>query len=332
MGRRIVTVFGGSGFLGRHIVQRLAADGAIVRVAVRDVEAAAYLKPLGDPGQIVPVYTDITDPALIAAVVKGADAAINLVGILFEKRRRTFQRLHVEGAANVAAAAREAGVERLIHLSAIGADPTSRSVYARTKAEGENAVKQAFPGATILRPSVVFGPEDDFFNRFAALARLMPVLPVFGCPMPPKIDLARGLDLYGDGGTKFQPVYVGDVAQAVVNALADTGTRNKLFELGGPNVYSFKDMMELVLEHTARRRVLLPIPFWLADFYAMFLERLPVPPLTRDQVTLLQWDNVVWERALDLADLGIEATSVKTVLPTYLHRYRPQKFQAMRAA
>ncbi len=326
MNPRIVTVFGGSGFLGRHLVKRLAAEGAIVRVAVRDPEGANYLKPLGDVGQIVPWPADVTDRALVAAAVARADAAVNLVGILFEKGRRTFQRVHVEGAANVAAAAKEAGARRLVQVSAQGADASSPTVYGRTKAAGEVAALDAFPDATIVRPSVVFGSEDKFFNLFAGMARLSPVLPVFGCPTIPKVSLfgEDGLvevDLYGNGGTKFQPVYAGDVADAIMRALSADDSKGRTFELGGPRVYSFKEIMELMLATIGRRRLLVPWPFAIAKLQAWFLELVPVPLLTRDQLKLLQRNNVVSAGALTLADLGIEAATAEAILPTYLHVY-----------
>ncbi|MFQ5765282.1 MAG: complex I NDUFA9 subunit family protein [Rhodospirillales bacterium] len=330
MDRRVVTVFGGSGFLGRHLVKRLAAEGAEVRVPVRDAEGAQFLKVLGDVGQVVTWPADITDAAQVAKALDGADAAVNLVGILYERGRATFQRIHVDGAANVARAAAAAGVRRLVHVSAVGADPDSPAEYARTKAAGEAAVKEAFPGATIVRPSIVFGPEDDFFNRFAGLARLTPVLPVFGCPTWPTIELFPeggivDVDLYGDGGTKFQPVYVGDVADAIMAILADDATAGGTYELGGPSVYSFKEIMDLMLAETGRERFLAPLPFAVAKVQAFFLEMWPVPPLTRDQVKLLERDNVVSGELPGLKDLGIEPTAAEGVLPSYLHRFRPPR-------
>lgn len=335
MARRIVTVFGGSGFLGRHVVQRLAADGAIVRVAVRDTEAAIFLKPLGEPGQIVPIAADVTDPQSVALVVKGADAVVNLVGILYERGRRTFQRIHAEGAANVAKAAAAAGVKSLVHMSALGANSNWSSAYAKTKAEGEKAVLAAFPEATILRPSVVFGPEDNFFNLFAGLAVVSPVLPVIGCPFPPKVKFLDGdslvsVDLYGSGGPRFQPVYVGDVAEAARVALSSPAARGKTYELGGPQAYSFKAVMELLLAAIGRRRFLMPVPFWLANIQAIFLSLLPKPLLTKDQVTLLRTDNVLSGKAPGLADLGIRPTAAESVLPSYLGRFRPQVKQVER--
>jgi NADH dehydrogenase len=335
MQRRVVTVFGGSGFLGRHLVKRLAAQDAIVRVAVRDPEGALFLKPLGDVGQIVPWAADVTDTESVALAVDGADSVVNLVGILFEKGKRTFARVHAEGAANVAAAATAAGVKRLVQVSAIGADPESPSAYARTKAAGEAAVRKAFPDATVVRPSVVFGPEDGFFNMFAGIARISPMLPVFGCPLWPRITFGGEgfpikVDLYGDGGTKFQPVYVGDVADALVAILNDPKTKERTYELGGPRVYSFKAIMELLLKEIGRRRLIVPIPFAIGMIQGFFLQMLPRPPLTCDQVTLLKRDNVVAPGALTFKDLGISPTTAEMILPTYLKRFRrPAKAATM---
>lgn len=305
---RLATVFGGSGFVGRYIVERLAAAGWIVRVAVRDPESALFLKPLGDPGQIVPIRADVADAESVVSAVAGANAVINLVGILYQRGRRTFRRIHVEGAANVASAAKAAGAERVVQMSAIGADPASEAEYGRTKAEGEQAAFAAFPGTTILRPSVVFGPEDDFLNRFAALARILPALPVFP--------------------TRFQPVYVGDVADAVMRVLADSSTAGKTYQLGGPRIYSFRELMQVVMTETGRNRFLLPLPLGLAEIEAFFLEFLPVPPLTRDQVKLLRTDNVVEPAALTLSDLGIQPTLLELIAPNYLRRYRPSALQS----
>lgn len=324
----VVTVFGGSGFLGRHLVKRLAAAGAMVRVAVRNPEDAHYLKTMGEAGQIVPVATNICDKASTAAAAERADWVINLVGILSEWGKRTFRRIHVEGAANIAEAASMAGAQRLVHVSAIGADPQSPSAYGRTKAQGEEAVKAAFTAATIVRPSIVFGPEDNFFNFFAGLASFSYLLPVVGCPFPPRFTLFSGgslvdIDLYGGGGTKFQPVYAGDVAEAVMAILADPKTRGETFELGGPRVYSFKEIMELMLAETGRQRLLLPVPFRLLRLQAWFLEKWPKPLLTRDEVKLLEKDNVVGEKVLTFSDLGIEPTTAEAIVPTYLGRFRP---------
>lgn len=338
MARRVVTVFGGSGFLGRHVVRRLAAGGAVVRVAGRDSEAAQYLKPIGEVGQIVAVPTDIANPTDVAKAVEGAYAVINLVGILYEWGRQTFDRVHREGAETIAKAAKAAGVARLVHVSALGCAADSPAAYARSKAAGEAAVRAAFPEATILRPSVVFGPEDSFFNRFAGIMRFTPMMPVFGCPVIPKIKLFPAadelfdIDLYGKGGTRMQPVFVGDVAEAAARSIQDPVAVGKTFELGGPRVYSFKELMELLLKVTERSRFLAPIPFGLARFYAWFIEKLPNPLMTRDQLRMLEKDNVVTPGAFGLAELGITPTPAETVLPTYLRRFRLPKRQRARLA
>ncbi len=306
MAQRVVTVFGGSGFIGRHLVGRLAKQDWIVRVAVRRPSRAGFLKPMGEVGQIAPLRAPVRDPIAVEAALEGADAAINLVGILYERGKQTFAGVHARGAQTVADAAAAAGVERLVQVSAIGADLHAAADYARSKGAGEAAVKAAFPSATILRPSIVFGPEDDFFNRFAAMARLSPALP-----------------LIGGGSTRFEPVYVGDVAQAIAKCVADPACAGKTYELGGPRIYTFKELLQLLLSEIRRRRLLVPLPFALAEVQARFLELLPVPPLTRDQLRMLRSDNVVSEGALTLADLGIAPTAAEVILPTYLDRYRP---------
>lgn len=301
----LVTVFGGSGFIGRSVVQRLAETGVRVRVAVRRPNQALFLRPLGEVGQIQTVQANLRHRGSVEAAVKGADAVINLVGILYESGRQKFDAIHVEGAATVAEAAARAGVSALVHLSALGADLQSPSHYARSKAQGEERVRAAFPQAVILRPSVVFGPDDDFINRFASLARVLPCLP-----------------LIGGGHTKFQPVYVGDVADAVLRALDQADAPGQLFELGGPRVYTFREILEFILEETGRRRLLIPVPFGLARLQAMVLQLLPRPVLTVDQVRLLERDNVVSSGAATIGDLGITATSLDAIAPTYLARYR----------
>ena len=316
MRRRRVTVFGGSGFIGRHLVNRLAARGDIVTVAVRDPEAAIFLKPMGDVGQIVIVAADIANPASVAAAVRGADAVVNLVGILWQWGRSSFSRIHAEGAGNVARAASAAGATHLVHISAIGADAGGEAEYARSKAVGEAAVREAFPKATILRPSVVFGPEDNFFNQFAELARHLPALPVFGSA----------------DGPRFQPVYVGDVADAIVVALGCAAAEGRAYELGGPRVYSFRQLMQLVLSEIGRQRPLLPIPLWLAGLAGWFLQILPQPLLTRDQMLLLKRDNVIASGAATLTDLGIIPTAAESVLPAYLRRFRRPQLRMPHAA
>jgi NADH dehydrogenase len=306
MAARSITILGGSGFIGRYLVHRLARRGWIIRIAVRHPERALFLKPMGAVGQITPIAASLRHEASIAAAIAGSDSVVNLVGILYERGTQRFAEIHAEGAARVARAARAAGAKVLVQMSALGADPGSPSVYARSKAAGEQAVRSVFPAAAIARPSVVFGPEDDFLNRFATLARYLPVLP-----------------LIGGGRTKFQPVYVGDVADALLRLVEDPATAGRTFELGGPRQYSLRAIMELILRETGRRRLLIPLPLALASLQAVFLEWLPVPPLTRDQVRLLTRDNIVSPGALTLANLGIHPTAMEAVVPTYLARHRP---------
>ena len=301
----VTTVFGGSGFIGRYVVKRLAAAGHIVRVAVRDPEGALFLKPMGAVGQVVPFYAPVTAEADVATAVAGADNVINLVGILFERRAGQFEAVHAEGAGRVARLAAAAGAKRLVHLSAIGADPASPSAYGRTKAGGEAAVRAAFPEATILRPSIVFGAEDSFLNRFGAMAAIAPVMPVIS------------------GATKFQPVYVGDVADAIVAALTREDACGRTYELGGPRVWSFEELLRFVMSQAHRERRMITVPPGLARIQARLMEFLPTPPLTRDQLLMLSRDNVVAEGAATLADLGIAPQPVEAIAPSYLARFRP---------
>lgn len=297
-----VTVFGGAGFVGRYIVKRLAAAGAGVRVACRDPERAKFLKPAGGVGQVVPVQANLRYPESVRAAVEGVDAVVNCVGVLVSRGPQSFAAIHAAGAGAVASASAEAGVDKLVHISAIGADAESTAAYARSKAAGEAAVREAFPDATVLRPSIVIGPEDDFFNRFAFLARLAPALP-----------------LVGGGFTRFQPAYVGDVADAAIAALDRPGG---LFELGGPKVYSFRQLMELLLAEIGRKRLLVPVPFRIMQAKAAFIQFVPGAPITPDQVELLKYDNVVSEGAAGFAELGIEPKDIETVIPAYLDRFR----------
>jgi uncharacterized protein YbjT (DUF2867 family) len=309
--RALVTIYGGSGFLGRHVVRAIARTGARMRIAVRRPELAGHLQPLGGVGQIVPVQANVRFPDSLLAAAEDADAVVNLVGILFASGKQTFKTVQDEGARHVAEAAKAAGARTLVHVSAIGADANSPSVYARSKAAGEVAVKETYPGAVIFRPSVVFGPEDEFFNRFAALARISPVLP-----------------LIGGGHTKFQPVFVGDVAEAVAAALEGRASQSLPYELGGPQIMTMREVMERVLAYSMRSRPLVPVPFWLAKLKGAFLQWLPKPPLTVDQVRLLQTDNVVSEAAIKagrtLEGLGIDPVAVATVVPDYLEQFRPR--------
>jgi NADH dehydrogenase len=302
--RRLAVVFGGSGFIGRYVVQRLAARGYVVRVAVRDPEAAMGLRPMGGVGQIVPLYAPLGQEAAVARATEGADVVVNLTGILAEAKKGDFIRVHAEGAARIARLAASSVARHLVHVSAIGADVKSESLYARSKGEGEAAVRAVFPNAVILRPSIVFGAEDAFFNRFAAMAAISPVIPVVS------------------GATKFQPVYVADVADAVLAGVERPEAAGKLFELGGPDVRSFAELIAYMLKLIGKRREILDLPLPLARLQAAVLERLPGKLLTRDQIKLLQCDNVVAEGALDLASLGVTATPMDMVVPGYLARFR----------
>jgi uncharacterized protein YbjT (DUF2867 family) len=298
-------VLGGSGFVGRYIVGRLAQRGAVIAVGCRHAEEARFLQPMGDVGQIATLNVGLGDAELLPAFLAGNEALINCVGILRERGSQTFELVHHTGPARLARLAREAGIGRLIHISAIGADSRSSSSYARTKAAGERAVSDAFPTATILRPSLVVGPEDQFFNRFAALAMNSPVLP-----------------LIGGGQTRFQPVYVGDVADAVVACLDDPATAGRTYDLGGPKSYAFRELIELLLGEIRRKRRFINLPFGLAGILARVTALLPNPPLTADQVELLKSDNIVNPSALGFADLGIVPTAVEAVLPAYIDRFR----------
>jgi len=304
----LITVFGGSGFLGRHVVRALAREGYRIRNAVRRPDLAGHLQPMGRVGQIHSVQANLRYPASVESAVRDADVVINLVGILFERGKQRFEAVQAEGAGHVGRAAASVGA-RMVHVSALGADADSSALYARTKAAGEAAVLDAAPAATIFRPSILFGPEDDFFNRFGAMARMSPALP-----------------LVGDGHTKFQPVFVGDVAQAITKAVGGWAKGGTTYELGGPKVRSFKELMEYVLAVTERRRLLVPLPFGVARLQAFFLQFLPTPLLTPDQVELLRSDNIVSEVAVSegrtLRALGIEPAAMEAIVPGYLWRFR----------
>lgn len=308
---RIVTVFGGSGFIGRHVVRALAESGWRVRNAVRRPDLANHLQPLGAVGQIQSIQANLRNEASIARAIEGSDAVVNLVGILNESGRQTFDAVNAQGARRVAEAAKAAGITAFVHMSALGADPASPSAYARSKAAGEAAVLETIPGAIILRPSVVFGPEDDFLNKFAALARISPVLP-----------------LIGGGNTRMQPVFAGDVGEAVAAALPleTPKLRAGVYELGGPEVLTMREIMEYVLKVTCRRRALVSLPFGIARMQASLLQILPKPLLTVDQVKLLERDNVVSDDARaakrTLENIGIRPTTLEAVVPQYLYRFR----------
>ncbi len=312
MAQGLVTLFGGSGFIGRYATRALVKAGYRVRVAVRRPHLAGDLRLAGAPGWVDLVQANVRHAPSVTAAVEGADAVVNLVGILFESGRQTFERAQLEGARTLAEAASAEGVSRLVQISAIGADAESKAAYARTKAKGEAAVRSAFPGAVILRPSIVFGPEDAFFNRFADLARRAPFLPAIG-----------------GGRTRFQPVFVGDVADAIVAAITREDTAGRTFELGGPRTYSFSDLYDIIFRETDRKRLKLAIPFFAAKAmgygFGLAGRYLPIdPPITAGQVEMLKRDNVVADGALTLEDLGVsELESVEVIVPTYLYRFRP---------
>lgn len=313
MTTRTVTIFGGSGFLGRHIVRRLAKDGWRIRVAVRRPHMAQFLRPMGAVGQVQLFGCNIRDEASVDRALDGAEAAVNLVGLLFNGwGGQNFESIHAEAPAALAAAAAKHGATQFVQMSSLGVKEGSPARYADTKARGEAGVREAFPQATILRPSVVFGPEDQFFNRFANMARYSFALP-----------------LIGGGATKFQPVFVGDVAEAVARVLSGAKDDGNIYELGGPSIYTFKEILQLIVTITGRKRLLLPVPFFAAKLGAYPASLLPNPPLTPDQVELLKTDNVVSEGALTFADLGIVPTGPEAVVPSYLWRFRRQgQFEA----
>ena len=312
MAAKLAVVFGGSGFVGRNIVRELAQRGWRVRVAVRRPHHAQFLKPMGAVGQIQLSQANLRRPASVAKALEGADAVVNCVGILFQTGAQKFNTVQSAGAGHLAVLAKEAGITEFVHVSAIGADEKSDSDYARTKAEAEAAVMTAIPTARILRPSIVFGPEDAFFNRFAQMATVSPALP-----------------LIGGGKTRFQPVYVDNVSDAVCAALESPATAGKTFELGGPGIYSFRELLELMLAEIGRRRILVPLPFSLAPIVGFMGEAagmLPFvdPMITRDQIKLLKTDNVVDTSGNvgTMSDLGVTPTSVEAVLPGYMVRFR----------
>ncbi|GBQ26611.1 NADH-ubiquinone oxidoreductase 39 kDa subunit [Gluconacetobacter sacchari DSM 12717] len=302
--RKVAAVIGGSGFLGRHVVRRLAEDGYVVRVAARRTDRAASLRPLGDVGQIVPLGASILDPDSLVPVVEGARVVVNLVGILAERGRATFQAVHVEGAEHVARLAASAGVAQLLHVSAIGAAPDSPSAYGRSKAAGEEAVLRAMPEATIVRPSILFGADDRFTNLFATLARFSPVVPVYG---------AR---------TRVQPVHVADVAEGIRRLLPGGVHAGAIFEFGGPAVRTMEEIARLVVAAVGRRRLVVAVPAALAWWQAMWLERLPGKMLTRDQLAMLSRDNVATDGAPGLEQLAIRPAPMELIVPSYLGGYK----------
>lgn len=319
---KLVTIYGGSGFVGRYVARRMAQEGWRVRVAVRRPNEALFVRPYGVVGQVEPVFCNIRDDASVRAAMKGADAVVNCVGILGEVGANRFDAVQHEGAGRIARIAAEEGAEHLVHISAIGADAASDSLYAQSKARGEAAVLEHFRRAVILRPSIIFGPEDQFFNRFAAMTRLGPVLPLAAAE------------------TRFQPVYVDDVAKAaVMGALGEA--KPGTYELGGPDVATFRELMAMMLKVIHRRRLILNLPFWLARVMATLLDAaqgitlglFTNRVLTRDQLKNLRRDNVVAKGAKGFATLGIEPTALEAVLPDYLWRFRPSgQYDAIKAS
>ncbi len=321
---RLAVVFGGSGFIGRNVVRELAKRGWRVRAAVRRPHHAQFLRPMGAVGQVQLFQANIRHRPSIERAIAGADAVINLVGILHQEGAQSFSRVQAHGAAAIAAAAAKEGVQSFVHVSAIGADEESDSLYARTKGEAERAVREAVPSATILRPSVVFGPEDQFFNKFATLMSMAPPF----APLPL---------LIGGGATKFQPVYVDDVADAVCAAIERPEAQGATYELGGPRIYTFRELLEFTLAEAHLNRILAPVPFAIAPLMGFFgecLGALPFlsPPITRDQIKLLKTDNVVSEGALTIGDLGVAPKTVESIVPAYLVRFRKYGQFAERAA
>lgn len=304
---KIITIYGGTGFVGRSVVRRLAKLGCRIRVATRSESEVNRLKVCGDVGQITPVCVDLLYPETLEAALENSDFVLNFIGSLYEKGKMTFDLLHHQTPKTIAQYAQKHNIQKLVHISALGADPASNSVYAKTKAAGEAAVLNAFPKATLLRPSVIFGPDDRFFNRFAQMATYAPCLTVF------------------DGGhTKLQPVYVGDVADAVVKVLEDKTCDGQTYELGGPRVYSIRDLMHLILSMIKRDRPVVSLPSGIGSLIGYFGEFLPEPPLTRDQIKLLATDSVVCGQAKGFKELGITPGDVELIVPEYLKHYQPR--------
>ena len=297
---KIVTVFGASGFLGKHVVRRLVTAGYTVRAAVRSPEQAKFLKTMGDPGQVVPMAAPVQSKVAVRAAIKDADAVINLVGIMFPRGPQQFSDVHVESVKFMAKAVKDFDVESFVHVSAIGADSKSESTYACSKGDAEKIIRKQTPFATILRPSIICGPEDNFFNLFASMAKYAPILPVIG------------------GQTKFQPVYVENVAEAIVRAVQMKDYQGETYEIGGPKTYTFKELMQLMLKTTGYKACLMPVPFWAAHIKAAGFELFRIPILTRDQVKLLKHDNVVAQKAKTLADMGVKPMPIEPVIASYL--------------
>ena len=304
MEQRVVTIIGGTGFVGRYVVKALAAAGYTLRVISRSPNNALHLKTSGNVGQIVLVHGDLNDPSTLKGHIEGSYAVVNLAGVLFDSSKNSFSHVHSKGAHALAKLAKAAGVQRFVHVSALGVDQAKSSAYARSKLHGEKSVLESFSTATILRPSIIFGPEDNFFNQFACMAGIVPMLP-----------------LVGGGRTHFQPVYVSDVAKAVEHCLSRNDVLGQTYELGGPDVYTFREIMEYILHTIDKSRLLMPLPSAVASVMGFGFEFFPRPPITRDQVRLLKYDNVVSANAKTLSDLGISPTAIDVIVPEYLARF-----------
>ena len=303
--QKIIAIFGAGGFLGKHLMRQLTKLDYRVKVATRNPYLKGYLKPLGNPGQIELFKTNIFDPKDIKKVLKNCDLVINLVGILYETRKQKFYQIHAQFPNLLSKLCDELAIKKLVHVSALGVKEKHVSQYMQSKFQGEVYVQDMFKPTVILRPSIVFGPEDKFFNTFASLAQFFPILP-----------------LVGGGKTKFAPIYVGDVANAIVKALELNNSEPKIYELGGPKNYSFKELMEILLTEIKKKRLLIPIPFGVAKFQSYFLQMMPNPLLTPDQVEMLKYNNIVSGEYPTLKDLGISGTSIQSILPKYIYRFR----------
>ena len=303
--QKIIAIFGAGGFLGKHLMRQLTKLDYRVKVATRNPYLKGYLKPLGNPGQIELFKTNIFNPEDIKQVLKNCDLAINLVGILYETRKQKFNQVHVKFPYLLSNLCNEIGVKNLVHISALGVREGHISKYMQSKLEGEKNIQKVFKPSVILRPSLVFGPEDKFFNVFAAIAQFSPALP-----------------LIGGGKTKFSPIYVGDVAKAIVKTLKLENSKPKIYELGGPKNYSFKELMEILLEEIKKKRFLIPIPFSVAKLQSYFLQMMPNPLLTSDQVDMLKYNNIVSGEYPTLEDLGIRGKTIQSILPKYIYRFR----------
>ena len=303
--QKIIGIFGGGGFIGKHLMRQLTKLDYRIKVATRNPYLKGYLKPLGDPGQVELFKTNIFDESDLRHFLRNCDFAINLVGILYETRKQKFEKIHAHFPYMLANLCNEIGLKKLVHISALGIKKGTNSKYMQSKLQGEKNIASLFKPSVILRPSIVFGPEDKFFNTFASLAQFSPVLP-----------------LIGGGKTKFAPIYVGDVAKAIVKALELNNSEPKIYELGGPKNYSFKELMEILLQEIKKKRLLIPIPFWSGKISSYIFQMMPKPLLTPDQVEMLKYDNIVSGNYPLLKDFGISGTSIPTILPKYIYRFR----------